>query len=608
MKKDTSNIVDLDSMFSTPKQETKEVIQEAVQPPVQQTIKIDFDEVIAEWSYRCPKGYPTTVAGRFVDSEEIAILNEILQERYDITVDIPTHEAVDLGSNKTDAKEALVMVFLDCLRADMGFKDSYAKLQKGPDKASLADLKKVLADSLQFKSDYGSGVNVKNLHKFITEVLTMPARGKDKNYILVNNGFSAANSIVSDSKIKGYLKGKAYATRGAVFTQIRKNAVKFFQAIKVDLNFEDNWCPGDFYLMKNKQMPEAANIIDLNKNFAGPSYPNGTIVAVSLKMEDAQAGKGTTFLTTVITVPNVDKKGAAPKNEASKLGTNYMEAKRLMDKYIVNASKNPLPPEKLKAKLGPSLKMIHGLMPDKKEIKNIDKFISLGANKADKEKQSEFLIQNYLKMGKEVLTAFQTLDGKILSTKNTKAYSDGFKQAYTDFAKYLNSVGIQSVKSAGADAFTKAILSSKKLGSEGGPQKVLIKKAECYTRAVELIQKWSDSNKQIAKPFERIGGLKNPFLAITMFAIAQHGANPDFFKVHGSNNGMLGTVEIFPAKSKVDEKSMVQTVTIKDSPDASGFEVNYNMSLNNVNYKTTLSFRFSTTQFRVEVQKLEVEG
>jgi hypothetical protein len=155
------------------------------------------------------------------------------------------------------------------------------------------------------------------------------------------------------------------------------------------------------------------------------------------------------------------------------------------------------------------------------------------------------------------------------------------------------------------DEFINSIKSGKASKKQSGVENVLIKKAECYTRAIELIKKWSDKNKEIAKPFKKLGTIDNPLLAITMFAIAQHGANPDFFKVHGSDSGLVGTVELFPAKSKVDKTTIVQSLVIKDSEGAAGFDASYNMKLNNIMYKTTLSFRFSDSSFRVEVQELE---
>jgi len=484
----------------------------------------------------------------------------------------------------------------------------YANLQKGPNSKDITQLKKILSDSKRFKSDYGTGkasVKLDNLHKFIVETLSSDKRNS-KEYKLVNNGFSAANTIATDSKIKPYIGSKSYATRGDTFEAIRKKAVSLFQQIGVSLQFEDNWCPGDFYLMDSSVVPTTENIVELNSNFAGPSYPKGSIVAISLKMEDAQAGKGTTFISTVLTVPDIDQKKAKPSNAASKAGTKYLESKRLIAKY--GTGKQAADEETLRKKLASPYKLIYDLTLDKKSIPTISKYAQFGSSRDERVKQNQFLASKYLTMGKEAMAAIPSLDKKVLSSKNIKAYSEGFEQAYTEFKTFIRSIGIKNVQSAGAKEFVKMIMSGKGAAKEGGPAKILIKKAECYTRAIELIQKWSDKNKAIAKPFKRLGAVDNPLLAITMFAIAQHGANPDFFKVHGSNTGLTGTLELFPAKSKVDNKSMVQSVAIVDSENAAGFNVEYQMKLNNITYSTVLTFRFSQSQFRVEVQELEVEG
>jgi len=43
-------------------------------------MEINYEEILTEWCYRLPKGFPTIVDGKFGDDEEIIILNEILQE------------------------------------------------------------------------------------------------------------------------------------------------------------------------------------------------------------------------------------------------------------------------------------------------------------------------------------------------------------------------------------------------------------------------------------------------------------------------------------------------------------------------------------------------
>ena len=570
---------------------------------------MNIDEILLEWSYRLPKGYPTIVDGVFTEYEEVKILNEIMEEK-GFGKNLPVQEAKvisaqSINTNDTNVKEALVMVFYDCLRSNSNFKQTYAKLLQQPADKDIDELVSVLDKSKSLNSDYGFK-DIDSLHNFIVQELSNLNKNKSKAFKLINNTFSAANTIATNEKITRYTGGKKYATRGTVFNSIRKDAVNFFRDIKVNLNFPDNWCPGDFYLMAETNKPTAANIVELNSKFAGPSYPEGEIVAVSLKMEDAQAGKGTTFINTVLSVSDIDKSKTTPTNLNSKLGTKYLEAKRLIRKYAIDQESFDL--NKINTKLGRPFKLLYDLTKKKNEIPTINKFAQFGNSKEERAKQLQFIKKNYRKMGSEASIILPTLDKEVLSNKNVKAYSEGFEQAYTEFKTFIRSIGIKNVQSAGAKEFVKMIITGKGAAKEGGPAKILIKKTECYTRAIELIQKWSDKNKAIAKPFEKLGTVDNPLLAITMFAIAQHGANPDFFKVHGSDTGLTGTLELFPAKSKVDNESMVQSVEIVDSENAAGFNVKYRMKLNNVTYSTVLTFRFSQSQFRVEVQELEVES
>lgn len=42
---------------------------------------IDFDEILTEWSYKLPKGFPTIVDGKFVERDEVILLNHLLEQR-----------------------------------------------------------------------------------------------------------------------------------------------------------------------------------------------------------------------------------------------------------------------------------------------------------------------------------------------------------------------------------------------------------------------------------------------------------------------------------------------------------------------------------------------
>ena len=46
-----------------------------------EAISMDMNEILGEWSYRLPKGYPTVVDGVFTERAEVEILNQLLEER-----------------------------------------------------------------------------------------------------------------------------------------------------------------------------------------------------------------------------------------------------------------------------------------------------------------------------------------------------------------------------------------------------------------------------------------------------------------------------------------------------------------------------------------------
>ena len=598
MKNDTSKVIDLDNLL----QLQQEVITKS--PVIEtQAVSFNWEDILTEWSYRCPKGYPTMVDGVFSEREEVEILNEILEEKG--LQELPLPEAapvVNISTNKTDVKEAMVMVFYDCLRTTPTFAKLYQAVYASPTQESMNTFSQALTRSTSLGSDYGSGVNIPNLHKYIVEILQSPNRNKtNKDLSLVNNGFSAANTIFSDSIITQYVqRGKGWtATRGSVFNAIRKNAVSLFQSININLSYPDNWCPGDFYLMKKVAVPAEDNIIDFNSHFRGPGYENGDIFAISLKMEDAQAGKGTTFLQTVLQPKAISASKAHATNVDSKTGKQYLEAKRRLAKIDTYQD-----PSTFYAKISGYAKFLSKLLNNPKSTQTIDALNNLKG----KDAKIAYFFKNRKAILQEMLTITSVLDKQMLGSAQTAAYEKGFEDSFKDFVKYLSKIGIKRTDSKNVADFIKDIKASKGAKEAGGLAKLLIKKADTYALAIKLIQSWSDQNKVIAKPFKRLGSIDNPLLAITMFAIAQHGANPNFAKVHGSNTGMLGTADLFPAKSKVNKDSMIQSASVRDTPGAAGFDVVYNLKLNNRTYSTKLTFRFSADQIRVEVQELEEIG
>lgn len=73
--------INLDNIL---RETTKEIATQKPQP----TIKIDIDDILLEWSYRLPKGYPTIKDGRFVDPKELDVLYAILEEKNIPTIDL----------------------------------------------------------------------------------------------------------------------------------------------------------------------------------------------------------------------------------------------------------------------------------------------------------------------------------------------------------------------------------------------------------------------------------------------------------------------------------------------------------------------------------------
>jgi hypothetical protein len=184
-----------------------------------------------------------------------------------------------------------------------------------------------------------------------------------------------------------------------------------------------------------------------------------------------------------------------------------------------------------------------------------------------------------------------------------------FQQAYTRFVNNLKAMNIQKVEGDSKN-FIKSVEAKNKKDNGGKLdvakiQTLLSQKAATYDLASILIEKWTEKTKKVSPAFaEHLVKVKNPFIAITMFAIAQHGLNPNFYKAIGTNNATPGSISEFPSNSVVDEKKSIQKLKVIDSPGQAGFYIEYLLNINNHTYKTTLVFRFSRDQIRVEVEEL----
>jgi len=148
MKKDTSNIIDLDSMLEPTQPET---ITESVAEEIAfEQISVDINEILGEWSYRCPKGYPTVVDGVFTERAEVKILNQLLEERG--LQPIPLPEARPVKFTEADIDKLLntpVIKKLSIAKRALKSNNAVVLYVTGIKKADRPDILKAIAASLK---------------------------------------------------------------------------------------------------------------------------------------------------------------------------------------------------------------------------------------------------------------------------------------------------------------------------------------------------------------------------------------------------------------------------------------------------------------------------
>ncbi len=595
------DIIDLDSLFD-PKG-AQETIVETTQP-----IQVNWDEILTEWSYRLPKGYPTVIDGKFTEYEEVKILNEILDERGLSTLpsQIVVNEVVtvnQLSSNPTDVKEAFVCLFADAELRSPGFFDLYRKcldknLSPSERKKTTDKVKSILNTTA---TSYGKNYGIAGYGKMAE--FTAQALSNIKQYkadvIILNNGVGAADTVIA--KFAGILKA-GLVKRDEFFEAIRKHAVELINTnYQIKGYFPDNWCPGDIYFvldqgkankaLQTKQLNIGAN--SLNNYFYGSSNTKAPILAVSLKMQKAQAGKGTTFIKNVV-VDGVTPQDKAGKDVGNQQVIKFRDVKRRLNTYYFDKTdwkKNPATFAKVR-----------------QSVVQLSKFVNL-PNAPLKTNEVKELTAYLTKNQSVIQKAVDTVSKRLEKTINT---ATTFQQAYTRFVNNLKAMKIEKVEGNSAD-FLKSIEAKNKQGKQGNQgkldtaklQEILSQKAATYDLASTLVEKWTEKTKKVSPAFaEYLTKVKNPFIAITLFAIAQHGLNPNFYKAVGQNNASTGTLSEFPSNSVVDEKKSISKLKVVDSPGQAGFYIEYLLTINNHTYRTTLTFRFSKDQIRVEVEEL----
>lgn len=569
---------------------------------------VNWDNVLTEWSYRLPKGFPTVVDGKFTDRTEVLILNEILREMGQNELPLPesTQEVSEettkkpITGNDTSLKEGLVCLMYDVLKdknAATKIKEIQPLLR---DKKEVLDPKQVAAIIATVtktyrtnQKNYGAGASMpQNLDKFVDYVFTTRIPAEIETF---TNALSAAQTIHNNI-------GLGTIIRNGDFDKIRARAV---QLIKQDYGITlqaDNWCPGDVYLVFDKSAVStaiSAKTVNVGKDSINSVFKkNSGIVAISLKEEKAQAGKATTFAEKVFTNtfkadldPTVqygtsDNKGLAKLTSKITRFEEYFygpaKGGRRSQSYIDAVSKKGV---------------IHGSV---NAILKAAGYPTRSSKDLKLSPDQKTFYKNNKPLFDDIVKSIEKLKKLMGGSNNVKKVETTFVTSRDKFVKDLQKFKVE-VTAENNLKFAKAVQKENE-----DAVSVLSKKTAAYELASLIIDRWTDKNAQISPAYKKIQEMTNPFVALTAFAIASAGISPSFHKVIGNSKSMMGGHDAwFDAKATVDIDSKTSKITLVDSVKQSGFLLKYTTLLGNVRYSTKLVFRFSGSEIRIEVQELK---
>lgn len=477
----------------------------------------------------------------------------------------------------TNLKEPLVCLFYDTIKSKSTYSEIieyYFNAPKTIHKNEF-DLKKndlkLLKDKLEetlIANGYLYGEYPKNIVDFIYSVFYSKLYSLYDNSIkfIYQNNFSTIGNGFSCAKVIR----KEFGTDYTIFRNDDYNLIRFkaTELAKTDYGIKglppDNWCPGDIFLAKGNtisidEVNSAKKAVNLNVDVDGSLTSlnsqfskKGNLIAVSLKEEKARGGKATTF---------------AARTYRSNKNIDYNE--NLKD-FI---------------RVAYAIK-IYGDRNGKidSELKNI--------------------IINYTGI-KNIKDAVEQSKRKL--KKQLKNLKDLFIEKRTEFIKniekeYKSEVEIE--KSINTDIMLQSILNSNEKDKNIIIER-LAKKTAAYDIAFQLIRDWANT-KEVNKGYKKIAKESNIFVALTAFALASAGISPSFWKITGNSSGKIGKSEYFSDTAKI---SILTTETSKilliDSFDKAGFDLKYITKISKRQYRTTLSFLFSKTTFKIEVEELK---
>ena len=585
MKNDTSKVIDLDSMLSS---EEKPVVVENTQP---EPISVDWDSILAEWSYRCPKGYPTVVDGVFTEYEEVKILNEILEEKFGDGIPLPeakisatTFQKPD--SKNTDYKEGMVVYFL-------GLDDK----------------------DFNVYNDYLTNPKPTTLPKYRTP--EHPEYFKSDDLKLVENGIGylvANQSTLKASDLKPYIEpfstakairklfGKQNADRGSTYKKLRDDAATVASNyIKKEKVESDKWCPADMFIyagspsslnFKNKSLNLGRNSVNGTFVIKKQSLKGDKVVGISLKESEARAGKAKSFQDVLTRKSNYQEAPELDSNLKAHISVLYHieeVLKKPEENKVYYLSEAARRLSKIQNPTPEATTLYNTLLPIvKKSFGGV-----LGKNVAKKAQGVKPLTSKQLKA---ITTALQGYKQSI--QKKAKAvYNTHRKEFYTEVTrlKYKTDSG--------------------KSNQESSDPHTLLKKAGCYKIATWFVTGLDKGGLTIPAEFKALSKERGAFVALTAYAVGMAGISPNFLKAKGGKTVDGGEVEPFYGNGFLD--AVDSKMTVRDTKDYKGFQVDVITAAYESNekgakpqifYKTILDFRYSGDALFIEVGRLTPTG
>jgi hypothetical protein len=382
--------------------------------------------------------------------------------------------------------------------------------------------------------------------------------------------------------------GKVYLTRDTDnFLPVKKHGPKLWKEEFNETLFEDNWCPADIFISKSDPTAIAAACLQttsintrtngpaLNDYFSNPKtgLENGKFIGISLKQEQAQGGKGTKFTTNVLLGKVAEKTTTVDSNTKGVMigykGFSRYEAKptkkdikqpalKILDKGlgVLGVKLNTKEGKELFVKL--ALDKVSSILT---QIGTIEAYHKLKASR-------EFTKEKY----KPLKTFIASVNAKASSTAekagSTQQKKDMFVASRENFIKALKKSNVL-VKEVTNSNDLVDVMQEKLEGTKFDIY--LVQKISTYDFFVDIFDSWNVATKKLKPYFKKMSAVSNPFVALTMFCIAEAGISPMFTKLKADH------WDDFTHDYVIDAKKSAENVKVSDSPTAGGFDAIFNI-------------------------------